>query len=360
MTKHWQRFLSLLLACIFVSCSADQSAVANQADIAKSRSTKAPSRAPNWDIDFPDPAILKTSDGWYYAYASQTVTEDGQRSLLNVQVARSRDLHLWQHLGDALPDKPEWAYNTQKFWAPHVSYHEGLYYMYYSAEPTSQSGLCLAVAVSKKPEGPFVDKGSPLGCGPGFEYIDPMAFDDPQTGQRLLYWGSGFGPIRVQPLAKNRLEFAKGSAPKALLKPQPNSPVEKYLRLLEGTWVVERNGTYYMFISGDSCCEPVHYAVLVARSKSATGPFELMEDATGKPHSIILEASDAFDGPGHNSVIEDEFGRSWILYHAVDRKNPKLAYPIKGDRTVRRVLMVDRLCWNAEWPFVGSDGSCGK
>jgi arabinan endo-1,5-alpha-L-arabinosidase len=25
----------------------------------------------------------------------------------------------------------------------------------------------------------------------GFEYIDPMVFDDPVSGKRLLYWGSG-------------------------------------------------------------------------------------------------------------------------------------------------------------------------
>jgi arabinan endo-1,5-alpha-L-arabinosidase len=41
--------------------------------------------------------------------------------------------------------------------------------------------------------------------GPSFEHIDPMAFDDPQTGKKLLYWGSGFRPIKVRELAKDRL-----------------------------------------------------------------------------------------------------------------------------------------------------------
>ena len=39
------------------------------------------------------------------------------------------------------------------------------------------------------PAGPFVDMGLPLLLGMGFEYIDPMVFDDPVTGKRLLYWG---------------------------------------------------------------------------------------------------------------------------------------------------------------------------
>ena len=51
--------------------------------------------------------------------------------------------------------------------------------------------------------------GMPLLLGAGFEYIDPMAFDDPATGKRLLYWGSGFQPIKVQELSEDRLSFAR-------------------------------------------------------------------------------------------------------------------------------------------------------
>ena len=54
--------------------------------------------------------------------------------------------------------------------------------MYYSAEPDSRDGLCLAVAVADQPEGPFTDIGKPLQCGETFVNIDPMAFDDPKTG----------------------------------------------------------------------------------------------------------------------------------------------------------------------------------
>lgn len=52
----------------------------------------------------------------------------------NIQIARSRDMQQWERVGDALPDKPVWASQTQDFWAPHVALHDGLYYLYCSAK----------------------------------------------------------------------------------------------------------------------------------------------------------------------------------------------------------------------------------
>jgi hypothetical protein len=128
-----------------------------------------PHANPVLDEDFPDPAVLRASDGFYYAYATQS-EKDGRT--LNIQVARSRDLVRWARLGDALPTKPAWASRTQDFWAPHVSEHEGRFYLYYSAKPDAalddpSRGLCLAVATAERPEGPFTDVGKPLECGPG-------------------------------------------------------------------------------------------------------------------------------------------------------------------------------------------------
>ena len=60
---------------------------------------------PVLDEDFPDPAVILAPDGYYYAYATQTLRE---REWINVQVARSKDLVDWAHLGDALPEKPVW------------------------------------------------------------------------------------------------------------------------------------------------------------------------------------------------------------------------------------------------------------
>lgn len=295
------------------------------------------------DSDFPDPAVLRTKDGYYYAYATQTQRDD---RWINLQVVRSRDLVAWELLGDALPAKPAWASKTQDFWAPHVAEHRGRYYLYYSAKPDEaladdKKGLCLAVATSDRPEGPFTDMGRPLQCGPGFVNIDPMSYDDPSTGKRLLYWGSGFGPIKVQELAPDRLSFAPGSAPIDLIHADKKTD---YRNLVEGAWIVLRSGYYYLFYSGDNCCgKGVHYAVMVARSRSATGPFELQP-------GTLLEQDGKWIGPGHNSVIDDAYGESWMVYHAVDAARPRTK-PTDEVNT-RRVMLIDHLVWTNEWPRV--------
>ena len=297
--------------------------------------------------DFPDPAVLRAPDGFYYAYATQT-TRAG--TTLNLQVARSRDLVAWRHLGDALPVKPSWASRTQDFWAPHVAEHGGRYFLYYSARPDAaladeSRGLCLAVAVADRPEGPFADAGRPLQCGPGFVNIDPMAFDDPRTGRRWLYWGSGFEPIRVQELAEDRISFAPGSRPIDLVPVDRTDDPANYRRLVEGAWVIWRPPYYYLFFSGDNCCGPnAHYAAMVARSRSATGPFETLAEAGG----VILARRGNWTAPGHNSIVRDRRGTDWIVYHAVDVRQPRSR--AEDEVNTRRVMLIDRLVWRDGWP----------
>jgi arabinan endo-1,5-alpha-L-arabinosidase len=316
---------------------------------------------PVFDEDFPDPAVLRARDGFYYVYATQGRYDRGMQ---NIQMARSRDLVSWERLGDALPVKPAWASRTQDFWAPHVAEHGGLYYLYYSAKPDAaltdnSRGLCLAVAIAMRPQGPFTDSGRPLQCGEGFVNIDPMAFDDPATGRRLLYWGSGFGPIKVRELAPDRLSFAPGSRATDLVPVIRNDDPANYQRLVEGAWVIRHGGFYYLFYSGDNCCGPnAHYALMVARSPNATGPFRTLAEATGAPDSVILARNEAWIAPGHNSVAADRRGNLWLLYHAVDAGRPRAA---PGDAVyTRRVMLLDRLVWRNGWPMVeGGSPSSG-
>ena len=307
---------------------------------------------PVFNFDFPDPTIIRASDGYFYAYATQGVV-DGK--LNHIQAARSSDLVNWQRLPDALPQKPVWADKSEpKFWAPHVSEADGRYFMYYSADPNTQTGLCLAVAVASAPGGPFVDIGKPLKCGTSFINIDPMAYDDPQTGKRLLYWGSGFEPIKVQELAANRIDFAPNSQSTDLVFPIKNEDPNNYQRLIEGAWITYKKGYYYMFYSGDNCCgDKAHYAVMVARSRSATGKFETLAQATGKGNSVILEKNAEWLAPGHNSVIRDDNGDDWIIYHAINTKQRNVAAgeTIGGDRDVRRVMLMNRLVYKKGWAY---------
>ena len=317
---------------------------------------------PLLDLDFPDPATLTTPDGTTYVYATQG--NNGAETMLNIRVGRSSDLVQWTLLGDALPVKPTWASKTQDFWAPHVHAADGRYFLYYSAKPDAavtdtKLGLCLGVATADRPEGPFVDSGKPLQCGHGFVNIDPMAYDDPATGRRLLYWGSGFEPIKVQELGRDRISFAVGSKPVDLVATIKDEASANYQRLVEGAWVVLRGGYYYLFYSGDNCCGPkAHYAVMVARSRSATGPFETLAAATGATNSVILEANGAWIAPGHNAIVTDARGDDWIVYHAVDAR--RVRAKDSDEVNTRRIMLIDRIEWIDGWPRVaGASPSSG-
>jgi arabinan endo-1,5-alpha-L-arabinosidase len=353
-----------LVAVSVVLGACAQSIVRSLEDAPAHPRTGAPAHYTNpvLDEDFPDPTVIRAADGAYYAYATQSeVARAGAAGALdsiNLQVLRSTDLVHWTRLGDALPVKPVWASTTRSFWAPHVSVSAGRYYMYYSARPDaartdSTRGLCLAVATSERPAGPFTDVGHPLQCGPGFVNIDPMQLDDPRSGQPLLYWGSGFGPIKVQPLAEDRVSFAPNTSPIPLIVPSRDSA--RYEGLVEGAWVIFRDPWFYLFFSGDACCGArAHYAVLVARSRSATGPFERLADATGRPRSSIVESTANWFAPGHNSVVQDAKGNDWMFYHAIDPRNPKR--PAARETNTRRVMLLDRIVYRDGWPALLTDG----
>ena len=307
---------------------------------------------PILDEDFPDPAVILAPDGSYYAYATQTL-RDGH--WINIHLARSKDLIHWEHLGDALPEKPSWAQTTQDFWAPSVIFDGSTYFMYYSATPDAchhrERGHALAVATSKSPTGPFVDMGTPLLLGVGFEYIDPMAYDDPVTGKHLLYWGSGFQPIKVQELASDRTSFAPDSSPTDLI--WPNGRKGAFPRLVEASWMIRHDEFYYLFYSGDNCCGPdAHYGVMIARSNSATGPFETLEQAKGVPHSLMLFKSERWLAPGHNCIVTDKAGQVWMIYHAIDVNRPRQRQ--EDEINSRRVLLIDKIEWKDGWPHIGT------
>lgn len=344
--------LSCVALCLLCLASAHAQTGGRGRRAASPRQTAARTYTnPVFNADFPDPTVLRAPDGWYYAYATQT--NRGGREI-NIQVARSRDLVRWTHLGEALPARPVWAQkDPPKFWAPHVSRAGGTYYLYYSADPDTRTGLCLAVATARRPQGPFTDVGRPLKCGESFVNIDPMQFDDPQTGKRLLYWGSGFQPLKVQELAPDRVSFMPGSRPVDLIAPHKTEDPADYQRLVEGSWVIYRGGYYYIFYSGDNCCgDRAHYAVMVARSHSATGPFETLAQATGSASSAILERNEEWLAPGHNSVVTDAAGQDWIFYHAINVNNRWLKDEISGDRHDLRVLLMDRIVYRDGWPRV--------
>jgi arabinan endo-1,5-alpha-L-arabinosidase len=307
-------------------------------------------RNPVLDRDFPDPDVIRAANGWYYAYGTEHVT--AQRHI-NIQVARSHDLVHWQYLGEALPQLPSWGNKEGVSWAPEVVHQGGRYLLYYSIVPNrlqSDFGLCLAVATSRHPAGPFVTTGKALYCGPTISDIDGDVFRDPATGQWHIYWGSG-GDIVTARLAPSLTRLVHPhAAPKLLLRGWSAKVHRPYEHGIEGPFVTARRGWYYLFYSGDNCCSyPPHYATMVARSRSATGPYRRLAATRPGLSSVILHSNRRWAGPGHVSVIRDSAGHDWLVHHAIDTTHPYLP---GGDKAVRRPMLIERIVYRHGWPAI--------
>ncbi|HEX3326307.1 MAG TPA: family 43 glycosylhydrolase [Actinomycetota bacterium] len=281
----------------------------------------------------PDPSVI-AAGGLFYAYTTQTVYVHR----IHIPVLVSRNLIAWGFLGDALNKLPPWADGSHSgdTWAPDVLHIDGRYNMYFAERLEATGSMGIALATSTTPDGPFHVVGEPLKKAGGYIDIDPFVLRQ-TDGRLLLYWGSDGAPIRVQRLSKD------GRSPvgraRTVLAP---SSATSYDSLVEGVSVIRHRGFYFLFYSGNRCCgERAHYAVLVARSRSAMGPFQR---AATNP---IIAANHQFNAPGHGTVFQDGSGAYFILYHAMDRSDPN---------HLRR-MMLDRIRWQNGWPVVnGGNG----
>jgi arabinan endo-1,5-alpha-L-arabinosidase len=118
-----------------------------------------------------------------------------------------------------------------------------------------------------------------------------------------------------------------------------------YEDLVDGAWVSYRKGFYYLFYSGDECCSAeAHYAVSVARSKNPLGPYE--------KKGVILKGNSLWLGTGHNSIITDDQGQDWIVYHAIPG-NQKILHVNEKETEVNRQMLLDKIIYGRDgWPKV--------
>lgn len=304
---------------------------------------------PVWDQDFPDPSVLQMPDGTFYAYATNGRLEGKQ---CHIRILKSQDLLHWTPVGDAIEQLAAFNSQSTRNWAPHIVADKGRFYLYYSTNHNqwgmqNKQGMGIAAAVADNPEGPFVTCKDPLVYGEGFEHIDPMLFIDSVSGNKYLYWGSAHKPLKVRQMDDDLLHFKQGSETKDIW---PCSDQQPYERLLEGPWVIEKFGKYYLFASGDNCCgDGAHYAVVVARADHPEGPFIPRARAIGTPDSVVLECNDRWLAPGHNAIVTDTADDDWLVYHAYDLN--KQTFDKNGKRKLAgRELLIDKIVWKDQWP----------
>ena len=270
-------------------------------------------------VDFPDPFVLRV-DADYYAYATNA-------GGYNIQLLHSADLHTWEHLGDALPQLPDWAAAGQSLtWAPSVLPRDGYFVLYYTARFAAAGLQCLARAVSASPAGPFRDDSAmPFLCQRELGgSIDPSPFVD-DDGCAYLLWkndGNSCGlstGLWLQPLSADGLAL-EGEPLELLRRDQPWE-----LPLVEAPALVKREGRYYLFYSAN-WWESADYAISYAVSDALTGPYT-------KPLAGPWFARQANAlGPGGQEFFTDTAGQLWMAYHAWTP--PHVVYPA-GARSLR-------------------------
>ncbi|MBA3779550.1 MAG: family 43 glycosylhydrolase [Chloroflexi bacterium] len=257
---------------------------------------------PVFPADFPDPHVLVVDDT-YYAYATNTGTS-------NVPVISSEDLSEWHRVGDAMPALPEWAkLNFGDTWAPGVIQIDDTFVLYHVGRDADSGKQCIGVAVADSPEGPFeAASDEPFICQVDLGgSIDAYPFDDGR--QRYVYWkndgnccGKPVG-LWVQPLSNDGLELS-GEPVELIRRDQPwESP------LIENPAMVEDDGTYYLFYSGNRW-EGHNYAVGYATCETAVGPCVKPDDEP------IFSFTPEVTGPGGQAFFTDADGDLWMAYHA--------------------------------------------
>lgn len=345
---------SMLLRCFTVvvlilsllnSCGSSSGSVQQATQIGQSSAQNKTYINPVFEPILADPTVVRNPQNkLFYAYGTADNWGDGKGQRL-VSILQSKDLVHWTWVGTAFSTKPDWK-PQGGIWAPDVVLLNGRYLMYYAYSTWGDPNPGIGVAIADKPEGPFVDRGK-LFDSKAINVpnsIDPYFFREKE--HNYLFWGS-FSDAVTQGTYGVPLNADGTQIP----------DLDKKFKVAAGDFeavVIHKRKDYYYFIgSKGSCCEgeKSSYHVLVGRSKNLKGPYldqegrDLTQRGSG---TLLLRGNERFVGTGHTSrVISDEQGNDWLLYHAMDPKQPRVS--TGGNR---RMLLLDRVIWKEDWPTI--------
>lgn len=279
--------------------------------------------------DYPDPSVIRVGDDYW---ATATSSEWAP----HFPILHSRDLVNWEVKGYVFAEMPKWA--KANFWAPEIAHHKGKFFIYYTAREIASNRLAVAVATADNPAGPWTDHGPMIAQDAGS--IDGVPFTDAKGVRWLIWKEDGNSKKRPTPLWISRLS-EDGTKFVGETKEILRNDVPWEGAVVEGPFVVRRGEYYYLFYAGGACCgRKCDYAVGVARAKDMLGPWEK------SPTNPIMAGNDVWRCPGHGSIVSDQEGRYWFLYHA---------YAQKGFVATGRQMLLDEVVFGADgWPTMNT------
>ncbi len=276
----------------------------------------------------PDPGVMADGDLYYMICTGGSF-----------RIRQSYDLVIWEQTGiPVLPDgKPSWAANGGRNWAPEMHKIDDKYVVYYTTV-NGANQLSIGASWADTPLGPYTEIPGPLVEDPQ-GVIDSNYFQDTDGKRYLSYKIDGNAsskptPIYIRELSSDGLSFAPGSSQVEILR---NDSATWEGGVVEAQWLIEREGTYFLFYSGNVYNH--QYRTGVARSNDLFGPYVKHGDP-------ILTNNDSWVGPGHGSVVPagDEL---YFVYHAwvADGSGGR-------DSTQGRQVLVDQIRFENNWPVI--------
>ncbi|NOY96774.1 MAG: arabinan endo-1,5-alpha-L-arabinosidase [Chlorobi bacterium] len=120
----------------------------------------------NWGpYNVHDPSIMYDG-GYFYSYSTDVAYRQ-QLLRTGAQIRKSRNLIDWEFIGWAFNGTPSQAANYinqnggtpfESVWAPYIMKSGNEYRLYYSSSSTTPKLSAIGLAVSSKPDGPWVEK----------------------------------------------------------------------------------------------------------------------------------------------------------------------------------------------------------
>ena len=247
------------------------------------------------DTGIHDPTIVKTPAGGYIA----AYTGD------NVQLKTSADRTTFRNAGAVFPNGASWttAYTggSRNLWAPDISYHNGKYWLYYSASTfgSNHSAIFLATSTTGA-SGSWTNQGLVIESvtANNFNAIDPNLIVD-ASGAWWLSFGSFWSGIKL--VALNSAGKRADSTIRSIAGRNGGA--------IEAPYIFKHGSYYYLWVSFDLCCRGASstYRIMVGRSTSVTGPFVDRNGVamTSGGGTQVLASHGSIHGPGHQAVFAD-------------------------------------------------------
>jgi arabinan endo-1,5-alpha-L-arabinosidase len=300
-------------------------------------------------ISVHDPVMIK-QDSLYYIFHTG----------FGISVWSSPDMKNWKKEKQVFATAPVWAVAAVPgfrghIWAPDISYHNGLYYLYYACSAFGKNTSVIGVATNKtlnpsSPEFKWEDHGKVVQSVPGrdmWNAIDPnLVVDDNNTP--WLAFGSFWNGIKLVKLSPDMLSVAEPEEWYTIAARPRDFGLADTLAgnaAIEAPFIFKKNGYYYLFVSWDYCCraEKSTYKMVIGRSKSVTGPYfdKKGVDMKFNGGTLLLEGDKNWYGVGHNGAYTFD-GKDYLIFHGYDAAD-------KG----RSKLRIEIMQWDKDgWPVV--------